>query len=481
MLVLLYVLDALRADHLGCYGYRRDTSPSIDRLAAEGIVFDNCFTSSTWTRPVAATLLSGAYPSVHGACGRRDGFDSNLARMPEVFRESGHRTLGVTAMGNLAGELGFARGFDQYVDLFSAPSIVARRTVCKARKEGLPVSPRRRIGLPLAEDINEALFPWIAEHRASDTFCFAWSIETHVPYAAPARFRRFSSLDPVRPYAGQRRDIRSADRADRERIINLYDDEIVYSDHCIGELVAYLKEHRLYDDSLIVITADHGDAFFEHGTYAHDHAPYEELVHVPLIMKLPYSRHSGRRVRALVELVDVFPTLVSVTGRSLPEAARCFLQGHDLMPVVEGNVRQVRRWAFSETQSLPFKNGYQSVRTGRWKYIRRRSPPRTIRTLLNTLLYIARRRMLIEVLRHRRHFLRRQYAVPEQMLFDLRYDPAEKRNLVAERPRTVAHLSRVLGQWQGRNTELAARAGSLGTPFGDGELLRRHLAELGYL
>jgi arylsulfatase A-like enzyme len=480
MHIILYVLDALRADHLGCYGYERETSPHVDALARDGVVFDNCFTVSTWTRPVAASILTGAYPSVHQTRSRYDMFSTSLARLPEVLRASGFKTAAFSAMGNVGSEIGFGRGFDHNHDLFLDPAILSKRRRLDAAKEGLMHAPLEAIALPRAEDINDYLFPWLEAQRGADTFSFVWSIETHVPYTPPDEFRRFSSRS-TRANEGERADIRSAGAADRQRLMNLYDDMIYYNDFCLGQIVGRLKALDIYDDALIVVVGDHGDAFFEHGFYTHGHAPYEELIHVPMIMKFPGARHAGRRVEDLVELIDIFPTIATVARVRPGTAGSSHVQGRDLVPAVAGEGDGSREYVFSETQSLEFHNHYLSARSLEWKYIERQRPKRDRRTLVSVVKHVVGRRMLVDIVRHPRHFLRSYFRGSNQHLFHLKTDPGETRNLAAERPDLVQQFRRVLDAWQQRNALLAQEVGGSPYSYEESEAMQRHLEELGYL
>jgi len=481
MHIIIYVLDALRADHLSCYGYERQTSAHIDALAHEGVIFENCFTSTTWTRPVAASILTGTYPGVHHTRSRHDMFSANLSRLPETLKAGGFKTAGFSTMGNIASEIGFDRGFDRYYDLFRDPAILDRRRKLDAAEEGLMHAPDQAIALPRAEDVNDYLFPWLEENRTANTFSFIWSIETHVPYKAPDEFRRFSNTASLRPEEGEREDVRSAGPHDRERLMALYDDEIYYNDYCIGQIVNQLKSLGIYDHTLFIVVADHGDAFYEHGTYAHGHAPYEELIHVPLVMKLPGSQYAERRVAGLVELIDIFPTIMAVAGLPPGMAGSTFVQGHNLLPLVDDAHDQVREYVFSDTQSLEIGNRYLSVRGQRWKYIELQQPGRDRRTLIKTMRHIVQRGIIFDILHSPRHYLRHYLRGSNQYLFDLEADPGEKRNLAAERPDLVTQIRQRLEEWQQRNDEVAQQVGSLPYSYEESESLRRHLEKLGYM
>ncbi|MBK8899832.1 MAG: sulfatase [Anaerolineaceae bacterium] len=480
MHIILYVLDALRADHLGCYGYGRNITPHLDQLAAAGVVFENCFTSTTWTRPVAASILTGAYPTVHQATTRDNMFSVALKRLPEMLKAGGFETAAFNTMGNIAGEVGFSRGFDRYYDLFREPGLVAKRHRLNAAREGLLHTAETEIALPLAEDINDYLLPWLAERKAQNTFSFVWSIETHEPYGAPEPFRRYAG--PVRqPGEGESDDIRSAGKADRNRLMNLYDDGILYNDHCLGQLVTELKQLGIYDETLFIVVGDHGEAFYEHGFYTHGHPPYEELIHVPLIMKFPGGAYAGQREAALVELIDVAPTVTAVAH--LPQSAdtRRFIQGKNLLPLLNNEAEQVRTYTFSDTQSLAIHNRYLSVRSREWKYMQIRKPQRNRQTLRKTVQHVLARGLLWDIVRRPRHFWRSYFRSSNEFLFNLPADPAEQHNALVEHPEIAQQLRQVLEQWLAQNEHLAQQLGDEPLTYHESEALQKHLEKLGYL
>jgi arylsulfatase A-like enzyme len=483
MLILLYVLDALRPDHLGCFGYPRNTSTHIDQLAQDGVVFEKCFSSSTWTRPVAASLLTGAYPAIHGARTRYDWFSTGLLRLPEVLQEKGYKTAAFSTMGNIGSDIGFDRGFDQYFDLYRDLAILAKRQRLDPTEAGLlHASEGESVALPRAEDVNDALFPWLEKNGEQNAFCFLWSIETHVPYTAPEQFRKFSGPAPLPPKAGTQEDIRQAGAADRDRLIDLYDNEIYYNDACIGEMIAKLKSLGVYNDTMLIIMSDHGDAFFEHGVYAHGHTPFEELIHVPLIIKFPHSQYAGRRVEHLVELIDLFPTIARVADAPIPPENSC-VQGCDLISLLDTDSSE-RKYVFSDTQMVDVHNRYYSVRDQHWKYIKIESAERNRGTFLDTLKYILKRRLLLKILKSPRHYLRNYMGQSNKFLFDLQSDPTESVNLISEKSDIANQMQQILADWRKRNEALAGKVAALPKDivgYEESEILTRHLKKLGYL
>ena len=481
MHIILYVLDALRADHLGCYGYARDTSPNIDAIAKDGILFENCYTATTWTRPVAASLLTGVYPAVHQTRNRSEMFATSLLRLPALLGQAGFKTAGFTTMGNIAGNIGFNRGFDQYIDIYKSPEILRKRQRLDPVAAAMVHAQGEEIVLPLAEDINPYLLNWLDENSANDTFSFVWSIQPHVPYNAPPKYRKFSPKMLSRSNEGQQDDIRGANEGDRARLINLYDDEIVYNDACLGRIVNHLKTKKLYDDTAIFIIGDHGEAFYEHGVYFHGHAPYEEVVHVPLIVKLPKGVHAGARVKGLAALVDLLPTIAEVAKVELPADNR--VQGKNLLPLAAGKTGSVRQYVFSDTQALDIHNRYLSVRDAQYKYIRVDRPKRDGRTLLTTIKHVFERGLLFHILLKPRHFLRTYFRRENELLFDLVADPFEQINLLRQQPAEANRLRLILDEWMQENERLAAGVSSLedDISYEENEMLRQHLKELGYI
>ena len=483
MHIFLYVLDTLRPDHLGCYGYERDVSPNIDLLAKDGVLFEKCFTSTTWTRPVAASILTGAYPETHQTRLRKDSFTTPLTRLPELLQQGGYKTIGITTMGNLASNLGFDKGFNQYLDLFRDPEITSKRAKRDhVRKELLDLldSKESNIALPLAEDINEKLVPLIEKYQTENTFFFIWSIEPHVPYSPPDQFRRYSppSSDLKE---GTPEDIFSSGADDRKRLIDLYDDEIFYNDHCLGEIIEYLNESGIYDESMFIVIGDHGEAFFEHGGYTHGHAPYEELIHVPMVMKFPKSKYAGQRVNQLVSLLDIFPTVTMASNLIINPTDHRFVQGMNLLPLLDGDRESLRDYVYSDTQTLDFHNRYLSIRGNRWKYLKLQKPQRKPSSITKLVKYIISRRLLIQIVKSPLHFFRNYFQKSNRFLFDLQSDPGELNNLINVRPEIAEEMDRRLNEWIKANQTLAV---DVEKPIGEVEesdVLKEHLEKLGYL
>ncbi|MEE2678687.1 MAG: sulfatase [Myxococcota bacterium] len=306
--VVLLCLDTLRADHLGAYGYPRETSPAIDALAAESVVFERAIAQAASTLPSHRALFQSRHVS------QETGEAPVLA---EVLREHGFRTAAFTGGGYVAATFGFDRGFERYEE----------------DEQGLGAA------LPRLE-------AWLEEIGDAPFFIFLHTYEVHLPYDPPAPFdsmfgseysgrvegsetrsllRRHKGLDgaaedPPEPLAP----------ADVERIVALYDGGIRYVDGWVGELMERLGRLGLSDETLVVLFSDHGEEFGDHGSWLHSTTVYEEVVRVPLIWHEPGA--TPGRVETQVRLADVSPTLLDVFGIPIPESFR----GRSLLPLIAG-------------------------------------------------------------------------------------------------------------------------------------------------
>jgi arylsulfatase A-like enzyme len=301
--VLLIVVDTLRADHLGLYGYQRATSPTLDALAAEAAVFDNHVASSAQTVPSTLSLLLSLHPAEHGFRHLGPGhFAQNRPRYPdellflqEVFRDAGYATGAFVGNPFLKQESGFAQGFDRFVFSEESGSV-----------------------------LTAAAIEWLGETRSLDrpVFLYLHYFDVHSPYEPPAPYRdRFEAPEDGRlvyrngPIADMRPQDLAATRA-------LYDGGIAFVDDLIGELLGELRALELWGDSAVAITSDHGEEFLDHGGLGHGTSVFGELVRVPLILRDPTRPDSGRRVERLTHHLDLAPTLLRLASIDPPETFR---------------------------------------------------------------------------------------------------------------------------------------------------------------
>jgi arylsulfatase A-like enzyme len=349
--VLLVLIDTLRADHLGAYGYARGTSPTFDRLAREGVVFERTVAQASWTKPSVASLLTGAFVHEHGVVSSRDALGTSLPTLAEVLRERGYHTAAFSANPWITPEFRFDRGFEHFESgrAMSVQLTNLYRLVMRVER-GL-----RRVGvwLPLNdwvfsaaaepslsnarrdEMLTDATIEWLEGAVAEPFFAYVHLIGPHDPYDPPARYAdafrddRWQDVPRLkRPPARVQSIFETAAPLDDVRLASLvaqYDGAILYTDELLRRLLATLERLDLDDRTLVIVTADHGEEFYEHGNWRHGNQLYDEVVHVPLAMRLPGVLKAERRPDASMS-IDVFPTVLGVLG--VPEAPR--LSGRNL-------------------------------------------------------------------------------------------------------------------------------------------------------
>jgi arylsulfatase A-like enzyme len=307
--VILVTLDTTRRDHLGCYGYRLPTSPNIDAFARDAIVFEDCYGTSNNTLPNHASILTGLYTYNHGVIGQQP-LHPKINTLPSILQSHGYSTAAVTSVSFLNREW-IGNGFQE----FHSPREPERRA-----EDTTNVAIRL---LELLGDNAEAFFLWL----------HYW--DPHFPYAAPEGYRdvffreevseeRLAFLIDNRGATGNRTDYSLDDPdeiARRERLtvhdhralVSHYDAEIRYMDHHIGRLLKVLKQEGLYDNSIVVFTADHGESFFENDSdWISHNFIYEPVVRIPLLVRKP--RLKPRRIKGLVQNIDIAPTLLDWLG-----------------------------------------------------------------------------------------------------------------------------------------------------------------------
>lgn len=288
--VLVVMLDTLRADHLGSYGYQRDTSPVLDQFARENVKFSYAVTAAPWTPPSVASMFTGVYPATHGWMppNRRDEvkqmavkLDQNLTTLAETFKANGFSTAAVSPNPWITEEFGYQQGFDTFTFAARAP---AEEIV--------------KIGAAKIDQLA-------AEGRPF--FVYLHFLDPHDPYTPPGEYKTaFTGDVPSRAYPPK----------ELQRV-NLYDGEIKYMDNQIGKLFSHLKDEGLYDDLTIIVVADHGEQFMEHGQHGHGHQLFNEEVHVPLFVKSP-KLAEARVVDVTASTVDIFPTALDAAEIAAP-------------------------------------------------------------------------------------------------------------------------------------------------------------------
>lgn len=322
--VVLIIIDTVRGDALGCYGNPLQPSPNIDALAAEGVRFDQAISSSGWTLPSVASLLTGTWPTLHGGVGKITKLTTIRDELPtaaEIMREAGFRTLGFANAAFVSPMLHLDRGFDVFDHKYTYNDNYRR-----------------------ADETVASVLPLLEENRSNANFIMVHLFDPHLNYGAPPPYRFKYTGGRTTPPAPLDLDACLAlqtgsgdgppDEQDVEYVKNLYMGEINFADSQVGRILERLRALGMYDNSMIIITADHGEEFWEHGRFEHGHTLYDELVHVPLIIKYPKDITPARKViDTQVRLIDVMPTVFDWLGIGRPET---FI-GESLTPlVVEG-------------------------------------------------------------------------------------------------------------------------------------------------
>lgn len=332
--VLLVSIDSLRADHLGCYGYLRDTSPRLDQLADEGVRFDTVVSTTSWTLPAHAALFTGLFDPAHGTTDvdRRlaDGYDT----LAERFRAAGWITAGFYAGPLLHPTFGLNQGFNSWISCMSTPaSTLDDHSDLETLFEANTSSHADVTGPRTLEAVQSFLE---AGHDGA-LFLFVHLWDPHYDYIPPAPYDRFfdpdytGSLD-VRAYPFNDSVHAEMDRRDLGHVIALYDGEIRFTDTTLAKLLELLDQARPERPRLTIVTADHGEEFFEHGGKGHQQTLFEESIRVPLLLHWPGKLPAGRVVSGPASLVDVAPTVLSLVGIDTP--AR--FQGIDLTSAIRG-------------------------------------------------------------------------------------------------------------------------------------------------
>ena len=442
--VILLSIDTLRADSLACSGASKSRAPHLDALAGDSLCFSKAFSSSSWTLPAMASVMTGVAPQVHGALHLHSRVPDGLPTLAEVLRHAGYRTAAFVSSTVLGPQANLTQGFDEF-HAWPGPwlgrSLGASLLTARV--------PRFRQDEAPPPVLAGAVTDWLRDHREEPFFLWVHAFDPHAPYGPPSRYLRGTPPPGARPrFEGWDEEAIRAGTwvptaAERDWIRQLYLAEVRWADDAIGRLLAELKRLGIYDDALILVVSDHGEEFWEHGSYGHGHTLYDELLHVPLLVKLPVSnkiRPIGpirpirpiRPITTPVSTASLFATVFEACGLPLPAghpAAGSLLAGPATALISQGLNRYEDR---------------RAVRFGRFKYIHWTMSGR-------------------------------------EELYDLERDPGEAIDLAASSPAELAEGRRLLAAYEaeGRRARQLLRL-----PEGDAAEIDRHTLErlrsLGY-
>ena len=337
--ILMISIDTLRADHLSCYGYQGITTPHMDRLAAEGALFERTISQTSWTLPALATLHTGVLQEVHGMNRHDIGLDPTFETLAETLQKAGYTTLAVVTNEFVNHAYRLDQGFDRYV--FSRDPEAYHPFAGLFLFDFLFSEANERHA---AFSMTSRAIEWI--RRAKDRPFFIWIhyIDPHSPYGAwyvdrfpeydagyrgelGREFHRFGEIDDGTFVPTE---------ADKQHIMALYDAEIMHVDKNLGRLWKALEQMDLWDNTAIVLTSDHGEEFWDHGDIIHGRTLYTESVHVPLLIKFPPKIAPGTRVSKLAGLVDIPPAVCELTGTTPPSV----YQGRSVLELLRGRPAQ---------------------------------------------------------------------------------------------------------------------------------------------
>jgi len=387
--VVICVIDAARPDHMGCYGYERDTTPTIDRIAKQSIVFDKHFCQATFTGVSTPSLFTGQYKHTHRVS-KECHLPESAFTMARGLADAGFRTvlLGSIVMVAPKGPYGIGADFQETYTFAELGDIL---------KEG----EERHFS---TEPVLRTLKSWLAENGQERFFAYIHLTPPHVPYHAPERFlalyRNLSppGYDPADYHPGEY--VFPIERENPKtppmpKWINLYDANLRYADWSVGEVLRLLDEEGILDRTLVIVTTDHGEAFGEHGFVYHGAPPYEEVTHIPLVMRFPTLDAGGRRISALSGTIDVLPTLFDILDLSYPKDV---VQGTSLVPLIDGTADEVRDYVFTYAAEAKYVVRSQDYSLILWEKNRWRE------------------------------------------LYDLNNDPRQRQNIIDARPDVVARM-----------------------------------------
>ncbi len=385
--VVVVVIDAARADHVGCYGYPRETTPDIDRLAQESAVFERHFCQHVTTKPSTACLLTSQYTDTHLATGTRHLLEGTFT-ISEALEAAGFRTVLFSSNPNASPGAGIGLEFQETYDQGDVEPLVG----------GWEEFTSPAALLTLVER-------WVKRHRRARFFMYIHFDPPHQPYIQPEEMTKlfegqqppdFEAGDFAFP-VGDREMLRDCLRPPLPEWINLYDANLRYADWAIGEVARLLREAGILERTLFIVTADHGEAFGEHGYLWHERGVYEELARVPLLIRWPGGERPPQRTRALTQAVDLLPTICDIFEAPYP---RTGIQGRSLLPLMAGLTDEVHDYVFCRSDGDPPS---YLVRSPNWALM--------------------------------------LWGNGEwRALYDLEADPGQQKNVVAERPEVAAEL-----------------------------------------
>jgi len=396
--VFFAVMDAVRPDHLSCYSYPKKTTPNIEEVAKESVLFQNAFSAAPWTPPSHASIFTGMYPSQHGVLGKNLYLSEKIPTLAEIFASMGYETLGMSKNPWVGSQTGLHRGFERFVANIPPTSRLSLDWIDFCVETDISAIKYRRWARQIK--IFQEIKKWIlrCQKKNKHFFIFVNYLDAHTPYDPPQPFKnRFEriyhpNVNKVKikdifndrhgyPYVAKESEI---SKEEWDVVKSWYDGAISFIDFFLGKLFDFLKKRELYDDTITIITSDHGENFGEHELANHMFCLYDTLLHVPLIIKFPECIFSGERISSIVSTIDIFSTLLNildekierkfkVSGVNLFPSENTIYHEHifaeDGPPVTD--INSLKRLCPNVDQSIcdKYNKGLKCVRTRDFKYI----------------------------------------------------------------------------------------------------------------
>ena len=413
--IVLFGIDSLRADRMSCYGYGRQTTPHIDRFARGGTLFEHHYSPHIPTTSGYANMLTGldVFSTQVVALAHKGPLRPEVKTLPEILREAGYTTTCVGFKGNAA-----SRGFDTYVDY----------------DQGWKTWDQGR--MTKAQNLNDAVIPELDRltKQKQPYLLFLRHVDPHTPYLPPAPYERMfydgnecdprnQSMKPVmefRPFRDYFASWLPPGITDKDYVLAQYDGEVAYMDACIQTLFCAMQSREMLNDTIVVITSDHGETLYDHDCYFDHHGLYDVTLHVPLILHYPGKVPAGRRITGYSQHPDLVPTILDLAGIQAEGAA---FDGKSLVPMVNGELASHRSEFYVTECTWMRKHGW---RTPHWK--------------------------LVVALEPDFHFK------PLVELYNLVEDPEEYNNLAESEPEVAAFLRARMERW------IAKREAEIGLP-----------------
>ncbi len=354
--IILISMDSLRADHLSCYGYRRKTSPNVDLLAREGTLFTRALSVTSWTLPAHLSMLTSLTPEALGVYGIHDRLDPERITLAEILQQNGYVTAGFVSAPFLYSYYGYNQGFDHYDDYtinFDPNKISESNHLA----HGGITSPA----------LTSSIRKWLRENHERRFFLFLHYWDVHYDYIPPPPYdqmfdRTYQGTIDGRNFNLNPEVKKGMKWRDLSHIMALYDGEIAFTDFYIGKLIATLQELNVFDNSLIIFTADHGDEFLEHGGKGHRRTLYDEVLRVPFIIKFPASAEfqKGKISDSPASILDIMPTILNYVGLKVPIES----DGQELLSSLQAGRANSNRSLFAS-----LRHDLYAVQSGNLKFI----------------------------------------------------------------------------------------------------------------